>query len=51
MIYEKGISSVMTTINNVMELEEALERAEELFKSSADRMFRMIKVGYELSSS
>lgn len=43
-IYEYGISSIMTTVNGVMSLEEALERAEELYYRGAVRMFRMVKV-------
>ena len=37
----------MTTVNGVMSLEEALERAEELYYRGAVRMFRMVKVGME----
>ena len=48
-IYDCGISSMMTTVNAVMELEEALRRAEELYYSGAVRMFRIIKVGMGLN--
>ena len=44
-IYEFGVESIIPTINGAMELEEALERAQELYKSAADRMFRFLKVG------
>lgn len=48
-IYGCGISSMMTTVNAVMELEEALRRAEELYYSGAVRMFRILKVGMGLN--
>ena len=44
-IYEYGIRSIMTTVNGVMSLEHAMERAEELYYRGAVRMFRMVKVG------
>ena len=43
-IYEHGITSVMTTVNGPMSLEEAMSRARELYYQGAIRMFRMIKV-------
>ncbi len=48
-IYEFGIDSIIPTINGAMDIEEALERAEELYQGAADRMFRLLKVG--MSSS
>lgn len=47
-IYNYGIRSIMTTVNSPMPLEEALNRAEELYIKAAIRMFRMIKTGMEL---
>ena len=44
-IYDFGVESILPTINGAMDIEEALERAEELYKAAADRMFRFIKVG------
>ena len=44
-IFDYGVDSIMTTINGAMELEEALERSEELYAGAADRMFRMLKAG------
>lgn len=44
-IYEFGVDSIITTINGAMPIEEALERAEELYSSAALRMFKMVKVG------
>ncbi|MGN0292538.1 MAG: glycerate kinase, partial [Lachnospiraceae bacterium] len=42
-LYEYGICSIIPTVNGPMPLEEALERAEELYADAADRMFRMLK--------
>lgn len=47
-IMDYGIHSLMTTINGVMELTEALSRAEELYYQGAIRMFRFIKTGMEI---
>ena len=43
-----GISSLMTTVNAPMPLEEALERAQELYLEGAVRMFRFIKAGMDM---
>ena len=48
-LYDFGITSMMTTVNSVMELEEALWRAEELYYCGAVRMFRIIKAGMEMA--
>lgn len=47
-IYEFGIDSIVTTINGAMPIEEALERAEELYENAARRLFRLIKVGMRI---
>lgn len=47
-IYEFGVESILPTINGAMDIEEALERAEELYAGAADRMFRMLRAGMEL---
>lgn len=47
-IYDHGISSLMTTVDAPMSLEEALGRAEELYYLGAVRMFRFIKVGMDI---
>jgi len=44
-ICDFGICSLMTTVNGVMELDTALEQAEELYYGGALRMFRLIKTG------
>lgn len=48
-IYEFGVESIIPTINGAMDIEEALERAEELYANAADRLFRLVKVGTGLS--
>lgn len=47
-IYDSGIASIMTTVNKAMPLQDALDHAEELYRSAAWRMFRMIRTGMEL---
>ena len=47
-IYRHGILSIMTTVNDAMSLEEAMEHAEELYYNGAVRMFRMVKAGMGL---
>lgn len=49
-ILDYGITSLMTTVNGVMELDEALGNAEELYLSGARRMFRFIKAGMEMAA-
>lgn len=44
-IFEYGIESIITTVNGIMPLSEALERAEELYLGAARRMFRMLRAG------
>ncbi|MBQ9061675.1 MAG: glycerate kinase [Eubacterium sp.] len=48
-ITEYGISSLMTTVDGPMPLEDALSRADELYYLGAVRMFRMIRLGMELA--
>lgn len=47
-IFDYGICSMMTTVNAVMDLDEALGNAEELYYHGALRMFRFIKTGMSL---
>ncbi|MDO5416862.1 MAG: glycerate kinase [Lachnospiraceae bacterium] len=47
-IYEFGVDSIIPTINGAMDIEEALDRAEELYQGAADRMFRFLKVGMSI---
>lgn len=44
-IYACGINSILTTVNGIMSLEEALDRAEELYLGAARRLFSMLKAG------
>lgn len=39
---------MITTVNGVMPLEEALERAEELYLGAARRLFRMLRAARSL---
>lgn len=44
-IYEMGIQTIMTTVNGVMDLDEAIEKSEILYKDAACRLFRAIRCG------
>ena len=50
-ITEHGIVSLMTTVDAPMPLEEALDKAEELYSLGAERMFRFIKAGMTIASN
>lgn len=50
-IYEFGVESIIPTINGAMDIQEALDRAEELYANAADRLFRMIKVGMDMKAN
>ncbi len=43
-----GISSLMTTVNSPMPLEEALANAEQLYYEGAVRMFKFVKTGMDM---
>ena len=47
-IYEHGIDSIITTVDGPMPLEEALDRAEDLYYKGAIRMFRMVRAGIRI---
>lgn len=47
-LFDIAQASIITTIGGVMNLETALSNANELFKSAADRAFRLLKIGFEL---
>lgn len=49
-LYEFGVESILPTVNGAMGLDEAMERAEELYSGAADRMFRLLRVGMMLES-
>ena len=50
-IYNCGIDSIMVTPNSPMSLEEALQNAPALLEDSAERMFKMIKIGMSFKQS
>ncbi len=47
-LFDYGISSLMTTINRPMTLDEAIGDAESLYLDAAVRMFRLIGVGMKI---
>ena len=47
-LYHYGICSIIPTVNGPMAVEEAMERAVELYTDAADRMFRILKTGMSL---
>lgn len=47
-VFEHGVCSIMTTVNAPMSLKEAMNNAEQLYYSSAVRMFRFIRTGMVL---
>lgn len=47
-IFDYGICSMMTTVNAVMPLQEALSNADDLYYRGALRMFRLIKTGMNM---
>lgn len=49
-IYDVGVHSVMVTVSDAMNLKDAIKNAEELLENAADRMFRMIRIGYHMVS-
>lgn len=49
-LYEYGIDSIITTVNGIIPLDEAMERAEELYLDAARRMFRMLRAGRQLGT-
>lgn len=44
-MFEYGIDSMITTVNSVMSLEEAVKNAHELCEQAVIRMFRMMEIG------
>lgn len=50
-IYEFGIESIVTTIQGAMTVEEAMDRAEELYRSAALRTFRMLRAGIQMNQA
>ncbi len=50
-IFNCGVSSLMTTVNSPMDIEEAIANAEQLYYEGAVRMFRFVKTGMEIRQS
>lgn len=48
-IYDCGIESIVTTINNAMTLEEAIANSERLYLDAAIRLLKMIKCGMSIT--
>lgn len=48
-IFEHGIESLATTVDAPMSLDEAMERAEELYYLGAMRMFRVLRAGMTMA--
>lgn len=49
-LYDHGIDSIIPTINGAMPIDEALNRAEELYRGAARRTFRMLRAGMGLKT-
>lgn len=48
-LYGLANASILTTVNAPMGLDKALSDAKLLFQSAADRLFRLLKIGYGLN--
>ncbi|MFI3227657.1 MAG: glycerate kinase [Clostridia bacterium] len=47
-MYDYGITSIITTVNGVMDIDKAINNAHELAFSTLERMFKIIKIGQSL---
>lgn len=47
-IFNYGIESIITTVNGIMPLSDALNHAEELYLGAARRLFRLLKAGMQI---
>lgn len=47
-IFDYGIESIITTVNGIMPLSDALNHAEELYLDAARRLFRLLKAGMQI---
>ena len=47
-IFDYGIESIITTVNGIMPLSDALNHAEELYLGAARRLFRLLKAGMQI---
>lgn len=48
-LYQYGLNSIFTTVDAPMPLQDALANAEPLYKSAAERLFRLIKTGWDIA--
>lgn len=48
LLYQLGVTSVISSVNAVMDEEEAIENAEELVAQAAEQMFRFLVAGMEM---
>ncbi|MGE4354709.1 MAG: glycerate kinase [Oscillospiraceae bacterium] len=47
-LYDCGITSIIPTINGIMDIDYAMANAEELFRSAAYRTLMLVKAGYDI---
>ena len=50
-IYDYGIESIITTVNGIMPLSDALDHAEDLYLGAARRLFKLLKAGMQISKA
>lgn len=50
LLYHYGVSSMISSVNTIMEQEDAIENAERLIGAAAERMFRLLAVGMEMQN-
>lgn len=50
LIFTEGVDSLITTVNSIMTLDEAIRNADELLASAVRRMLRLIAVGERISN-
>ena len=48
LFWQNNLGSIMTTVNGIMTLDEAISNSRELLKNGADRMFLLIKIGMSI---
>lgn len=48
LFWQNNLGSIMTTVNGIMTLDEAIANSRELLKNGADRMFLLIKMGMSI---
>lgn len=48
LFWQNNLGSIMTTVNGIMTLDEAIANSRELLKNGADRMFLLIKIGMSI---